>query len=58
MDTTETPRSETEGAGTTATEMIQCPGCELMLPRDDLRAQMEHMETYHLDIIQARLNGS
>lgn len=35
--------------------MLQCPGCTLELPEDDLLAQREHMEQAHLDIIVKRL---
>lgn len=31
-------------------EMIQCPACDLMLPKDDLNAQVAHMEANHQDV--------
>lgn len=38
------------------TEMLQCPGgCGVELPEDDLRAQIEHMEQNHPEIIKERL---
>lgn len=33
---------------------VKCPGCELQLERDDLQAQMRHMELEHPDIIADR----
>lgn len=33
---------------------VKCPGCELQLERDDLLAQMRHMEAEHPDIIADR----
>jgi len=36
-------------------KMIKCPGCDLMLPEDDLQAQVEHMDEFHPDIVAKRL---
>lgn len=36
-------------------DTIQCPGCDLKLPEDDVRAQQEHMEREHPEIIAERL---
>jgi len=35
--------------------MVKCPGCPLELPKDDLGAQIAHMEKFHPEIITARL---
>ena len=35
--------------------VIKCPGCSVELPKDDLRAQVAHMEQFHPDIIEQRL---
>jgi hypothetical protein len=34
---------------------IKCPGCDNELDASDLQGQMQHMQTYHLDIIYRRL---
>lgn len=31
-------------------EMIKCPGCDLELPEDDVRAQVRHMQQKHPEI--------
>lgn len=33
---------------------MQCPGCDLELPDDEILAQMQHMETAHPEIIAER----
>lgn len=38
--------------------ILQCPGCELLLPADDLLAQKAHMEAEHPEIIKRRLDES
>ncbi len=39
--------------------LIQCPGgCGLELPEDDFRAQKEHMEKNHPEIIAERLQNA
>ncbi len=40
-----------------AAGMVKCPGCDLKLPKDDLAAQMAHMDAYHSDIISERCKG-
>lgn len=40
-----------------AAKMIRCPGCDCVLPKDDLHAQIMHMEENHPDIIAERLRG-
>jgi hypothetical protein len=35
-------------------KMLLCPGCDLLLPEDDLRAQVDHMTQMHGDIVAAR----
>jgi len=35
---------------------IKCPGCDVRLPEDDIRAQMDHMDKNHPEIIKQRLN--
>jgi len=58
MDTSKPiPHSEMENTGETAVKMIRCPGCGHVLPEDDLRAQIEHMEENHPEIIALRLRG-
>jgi hypothetical protein len=36
-------------------ELEKCPGCNLMLPQDDLRLQVAHVEQAHPEIIAERL---
>ena len=38
-------------------KMVKCPGCDLMLPREDLRALMEHVDRNHPEIITERRRG-
>ena len=35
-------------------KMIKCPGCDLMLPEDDTKAQVAHMDEFHPDIVAKR----
>lgn len=35
-------------------EMVKCPGCSVEFPKDDLRAQMDHMDRNHPEIIDQR----
>jgi hypothetical protein len=37
---------------------MKCPGCDLVLPDDDLQAQAAHMEDEHPEIITERMNES
>lgn len=37
---------------------MTCPGCDLELPEEDLRAQVEHMEAEHPEIVAARLEAA
>jgi hypothetical protein len=34
--------------------LMKCPGCDLKLPKDDMLAQIQHMERCHPKIIAAR----
>jgi hypothetical protein len=34
--------------------LLQCPGCDLLLPEDDLAAQMDHMTRFHGEIVAGR----
>lgn len=34
--------------------MIQCPGCSVELPEQDIAAQREHMEREHPEIVAER----
>lgn len=36
-------------------DLIKCPGCDKMLPENNARAQVQHMEVRHPDIINNRL---
>ena len=36
-------------------KMIKCPECPVELPEGSLRAQIDHMETNHPDVIVRRL---
>ncbi len=40
-----------------AAGMVKCPGCDLKLPKDDLAAQMAHMDECHPEIISERCKG-
>ena len=40
------------------TGLSKCPGCDVQLLADDLRAQVAHMQDAHPEIIQARLEAS
>lgn len=33
----------------------KCPGCDLKLPPDDMRAQVDHIQEFHPEIIAKRL---
>jgi hypothetical protein len=33
---------------------VKCPGCELELPEDDIRAQIAHMNAAHPDLVAKR----
>ena len=37
-------------------DTIKCPACDVRLPKNDLRAQIAHMEQNHPEIIIQRLN--
>lgn len=39
-------------------ETIRCPGCDLELPEDDVRAQKAHLESRHPEIIAERLESA
>lgn len=45
-------------SNSTNIKMIKCPGCADELPENDLRAQMQHMEKNHPEIINQRLKGT
>lgn len=45
------------GEVTASSELIECPGCDVRLPKDDLHAQIAHMEEHHPDVIAERLRG-
>ena len=40
--------------------MIECPalGCDVRLPEHDIKAQREHMESEHPEIIRERLEAA
>jgi hypothetical protein len=39
-------------------KLTKCPGCDLELPEGDVRAQKEHMEEHHPEIIAERLENA
>ena len=40
-----------------SSELIKCPGCDTMLPKNDIDAQVAHMDEFHPDIIAQRRKG-
>ncbi len=36
------------------TNLLKCPACDLELPEDDLRAQSQHLQAEHPDLIDQR----
>ncbi|MDD5165558.1 MAG: hypothetical protein PHG25_03450 [Candidatus Pacebacteria bacterium] len=47
-------KAQSKSSALQETPMLKCPGCELLLPEDDLSAQIRHMEECHPEIIASR----